>query len=131
MEWIESLREAFEVAKDNCGQHSQSYRENDIEGEMFFDVDVWTRQPAIHEFVMRSPAAGIVAKLMGSQTARLFYDQIFIREPGRVAPTPWHQDLPYWRVDGEQICTLRLPLDSVPRSTGVEYVKGSQRLKTC
>jgi ectoine hydroxylase-related dioxygenase (phytanoyl-CoA dioxygenase family) len=51
---------------------------------------------------------------------------MFVKEPGAVAPTPWHQDLPYWPLRGDQICGLWCPLDSVDLDSGaVEYVRGS------
>ena len=43
-------------------------------------------------------------------------------------PTPWHQDIPFWPFQGDQICTLWLALDEVSADSGaVEYVKGSHR----
>ncbi len=129
-DWIETMRAAFDEAKVKHGPLAQSYGDNGTEGEFFFDVDVWTRLPKFRDFVLNSPAGEIAGTLMGASCIRLFYDQIFIKEPGEVAPTPWHQDQPYWQVDGEQICTVWLPLDRVPQSIGVEYVRGSHRLKT-
>ncbi len=125
--WIEALRVAFEHAKVEHGPLAQSYAQADADGEFFFDVDVWTRLPDFRAFVFDSPAGEIVAALMQSARVTFFYDQVFIKEPGKVAPTPWHQDQPYWRVDGFQVCTLWLPLDPVPRATGVEFVRGSHR----
>lgn len=123
--WVDGLRSAFEKLKAKPGPFARSYQEDGIEGEFFFDVDVWTRMPEFRDYVFRSPSAVIAGKLMGARETRLFYDQVFIKEPGEMAPTPWHQDQPYWRVDGRQVCTIWLPLDPVPRSIGVEFVKGS------
>jgi len=125
--WIDFMRAAFDEAKENHGPYAQSYGEKGVQGELFFDVDIWTRLPQFRDYVFNSPVAEIAATLMASSCSRLFYDQIFIKEPGEVAPTPWHQDLPYWQADGEQICTVWMPLDKVSRATGVEYVRGSHK----
>jgi ectoine hydroxylase-related dioxygenase (phytanoyl-CoA dioxygenase family) len=59
---------------------------------------------------------------------RFFYDQMFIKEPGTDAPTPWHQDLSFWPIRGEQICSFWIPCDPVNReNSGLLYVKGSHR----
>jgi ectoine hydroxylase-related dioxygenase (phytanoyl-CoA dioxygenase family) len=127
--WIDEMCAAFEVARTEHGPLAQVYTDATQAGEFFFDVDVWTRQPAFRDFAFNSPAAAIAAVLMASSRINLFYDQLFIKEPGKVAPTPWHQDLPYWRVEGSQICTVWLPLDPVSRDMGVEFVRGSHRSK--
>ena len=41
--------------------------------------------------------------------------------------TPWHQDQPYYLVEGRQSVSFWVPLDPVPREIGVEYVAGSHR----
>jgi ectoine hydroxylase-related dioxygenase (phytanoyl-CoA dioxygenase family) len=51
-----------------------------------------------------------------------------VKEPGSAAPTPWHQDGPYFAIRGEQCCSIWIALDPVTRDTGaVEYVRGSHR----
>ena len=47
-------------------------------------------------FALKSPAAHIAAKMMRLDDVRFFYDQLFIKEPGTLAPTVWHHDLPFW-----------------------------------
>jgi ectoine hydroxylase-related dioxygenase (phytanoyl-CoA dioxygenase family) len=65
---------------------------------------------------------------MRSHEVRFFYDQMFVQEPGTDAPTPWHQDLSFWPVRGEQICSFWIPLDPVNKDNrGLLYVKGSHR----
>ena len=93
------------------------------------DINMWDEDADFRSFAFESPAAEIAGTLMGSHEVRLFKDQLFIKEPGSLdAVTPWHHDLPYWCVDGDQICSIWLPLDAVDASNGaVEYVKGSHR----
>ena len=48
------------------------------------------------------------------------------RVDGGVAP--FHHDLPYWPIQGTQVCSLWLALDPVTLESGaVEYVRGSHR----
>ena len=49
-----------------------------------------------------------------------------VKEPGAVSPTPWHQDLNYWPVEGKQICSAWIAFDHVDRANGgMEFVAGS------
>jgi ectoine hydroxylase-related dioxygenase (phytanoyl-CoA dioxygenase family) len=49
------------------------------------------------------------------------------KEPGTRAPTPWHQDQPYYNVEGSQNCSFWIPVDPVRRSSTLEFVAGSHR----
>ena len=42
-------------------------------------------------------------------------------------PTPWHQDQPYYCVDGSDTVTLWISLDLVPRDRTLEFVGGSHK----
>jgi hypothetical protein len=69
-------------------------------------------------------AAGL---LMGSTTARLYHDHMLTKEPGTRAPTPWHQDQPYYNVEGRQNVSFWIPADPVRRHSTLEFLAGSHR----
>jgi ectoine hydroxylase-related dioxygenase (phytanoyl-CoA dioxygenase family) len=62
---------------------------------------------------------------MGSERVRLFHDHLLVKEPATRQATPWHQDQPYYNVDGRQVCSLWLPVDRVDRSSTLEFVAGT------
>ena len=62
---------------------------------------------------------------MGASTVRLYHDHMLVKEPGTRQPTPWHQDQPYYNVDGPQSCSVWMPVDAVPRASTLEFVAGS------
>ncbi len=75
-----------------------------------------------------SPAPGVAARLMQADRIRFYYDQLFIKAPGTVAPTPWHNDLPFWPFRGNDLISLWIALTPVSAATsGVQYVAGSHR----
>ena len=49
------------------------------------------------------------------------------KEPGTQEITPWHHDLPYYGVEGTQLCSVWLPLDPVPLRACPEFIVGSHR----
>lgn len=98
------------------------------EGRFFFDTFVWLRNEICRDFVLQSSAAAVAGQLMGSSKSNILFDQWLIKEPGTEVETPWHHDMPYWPVLGDQVCTLWLALDHVTDESGaVEYIKGSHR----
>ncbi|MDA0702280.1 MAG: phytanoyl-CoA dioxygenase family protein [Proteobacteria bacterium] len=98
------------------------------EGEAGFfltDFCMAQRIEAFRDFVLDSPAGEIAATLMGSAKANFFYDAIWIKEQGTPKRTRWHQDQPYYAVDGRQFCAIWTPLDPVPKETCLELIRGS------
>jgi hypothetical protein len=128
---VERLREAVETVLGSLSAHGNEYAKP---GEARFAQDMFMAQrpdaagDTFCRLVHESPLAEAAGLLMGAREVRFFYDQLFVKEPGSVAPTPWHQDLPYWPLRGDQICGLWCPLDPVDLDSGaVEYVRGSHR----
>ena len=65
---------------------------------------------------------------MRASRVNVFYDHLMVKEPGAISRTPWHQDLNYWPVEGEQVCSVWIAFDYVDRSNGaMEFVAGSHR----
>src|SRR3954447_4740395 len=79
-----------------------------------------------YEQVIRDSALGRVAgALMGSREVRLFHDHLLVKEPGTLDRSPWHQDQPYYCIDGAQTVSFWIPLDPVARPSTLEFVAGS------
>lgn len=85
----------------------------------------WPRFPELVEVVRSSGLAQRCAALMGSTTARLYHDHVLNKEPGAGQPTPWHQDQPFYNVDGMQNVSVWIPIDPVDRATTLEFLAGS------
>lgn len=114
------------VLADPSDRFKVASREDDA-GRFVEDFCNWDRIPEYRDFIFGSRAAEVAAALMGSQTVRLFHDHTLVKEPGTRQRTPWHQDQPYYNVDGRQNCSMWLPVDPVSRSSTLEFVAGSHR----
>lgn len=98
-------------------------REDD--GAFIEDFCSWSRIPELESFIRSTPAAAIAGELMGSQQVRLYHDHVLVREPGTQQRTPWHQDLPYYNVEGRQNVSMWIPVDPVSEEATLELVAGS------
>jgi len=127
VDWVEPLRRAVAANMADPSPFQRSYQPDDGSAPFFQDYCNWQRFPELCDFVSQSAAASIAAQLMGSRTARFFHDHVLVKEPGTSIVTPWHQDQPYYCVEGQQSVSFWIPLDPVDRSTVMECVAGSHR----
>lgn len=125
-DWVERLRSAIETCLAEPSSDARIY-DSPGGGRFLNDYCRWTNVRELNDFVFNSPAAAIAAQLMGAKTVRLFHDHILVKEPGADTPTPWHQDAPYYSVEGPMTCSLWIPLDRVPMERTVEFVAGSHK----
>ena len=89
---------------------------------------LWRENAVVREFVFESGVAALVGQAMNCECLRFYFDHWFVKEPGKMNETPWHQDAPYWPFRGRQIASLWLALSEIERSSSVlELVKGSHR----
>lgn len=126
-DWIEPLRAGVARVMANPSPLERTVRPADGSAPFFQDFCNWQRIPEFRAFVYESPAARIAARLMRSKTARFFHDHVLVKEPGASTVTPWHQDQPYYAVEGAQSVSFWTPLDPVARDTVMECVAGSHR----
>lgn len=126
-EWVEPLRAGVERLMAAPSPLERTYRPADGSAPFFQDFCNWQRIPEFRAFVLESPAAQAAATLMRSRTARFFHDHVLVKEPGSSVATPWHQDLPYYCVEGTQSVSFWTPLDPVPRDVVMECIAGSHR----
>jgi ectoine hydroxylase-related dioxygenase (phytanoyl-CoA dioxygenase family) len=126
-EWLELLAEGVERNLREAGPYAKRYTPEGAPGLFFGDYCNWRRIPEYRRFLLESPAASIAGALMRSRKVNLFHEHVLVKEPGPLERTPWHQDQPYWTVDGDQVCSIWLPLDPVAQATCPEFVAGSHR----
>ena len=101
-----------------------------LDGESgFFLSDICMAQStdALQEFVLNGPAAEIAARLMRSVQSNFWADTLWVKDAETSKRTRWHQDQPFFWVDGEQMCVIWWPLDAVKIEDSLELVKGSHR----
>ena len=96
-------------------------------GRFVEDFCNWRENPHYRHFIFDSALAATAGRLMQSTTARLYHDHMLTKEPGTRQPTPWHQDQPYYNIEGRQNVSFWIPVDPVSRASTLELVAGSHR----
>lgn len=107
----------------NPSELAQVASGDDDPGRFVEDFCNWQRFPAYLE--LANAMAPIARALMGSSTVRLYHDHLLVKEAGTQQPTPWHQDQPYYDVEGRDVISMWLPVDAVPRASTLEFVAGT------
>ena len=97
----------------------------DDPGLFIEDFCCWSENPYYERFIRESPLAELAARLTGSRAIRLYHDHMLTKESGTAQRTPWHQDQPYYNIEGRQNVSFWIPVDPVSRAATLEFVAGS------
>ena len=97
----------------------------DDPGFFIEDFCCWQENGAYRRVIFDSPLAAAAGLLMASRQVRLYHDHMLTKEPGTRQRTPWHQDQPYYNIEGRQNVSFWIPVDPVRRHSTLEFVAGS------
>ena len=82
-----------------CDEHAAAQGSR---GRFHDDQFLYKRHEAFEAWIFCSGLGKLAAQAMDSSTAHVLYDQLFVKEPGTEASTPWHNDTSYWHLRGKQ-----------------------------
>jgi len=129
-DWIELLNKGLNVNCEYPTERSRIWDKDDAGHTMFYDTLAWKEIEEYKKFIFDSPAAQICGQLMKAKAVYYFFDAVFVRSAGTKFETPWHQDEPYWSVEGYDACTLWMPLVPVKQKNCLSFVPGSHLFKS-
>jgi ectoine hydroxylase-related dioxygenase (phytanoyl-CoA dioxygenase family) len=95
-------------------------------GAFVEDFCRWREVPQIEQLARYSRVPAIAAALLATPRLRFYHDHVLVKEPGTAQRTPWHQDQPYYNVDGHGVSAW-IAVDPVPEGGSLELVAGSHR----
>ncbi|NQZ74209.1 MAG: phytanoyl-CoA dioxygenase family protein [Dinoroseobacter sp.] len=123
-DWVEVIRAGIERNMADPGPYAAENLQDGEQGRFFDDYCNWDRIPEFQQVIHESDAADTARALMGSKRVQMFHDHVLVKEPGTAKPTPWHQDAPYYFVDGKQMVSFWVPVDPV-EDASLRLVAGS------
>ena len=125
-DWIKPLRNGFQKVLDNPSKHGrENVHEN--QGRFFEDYCNWEKINEFKDCIFNSPGAQIVSEATNSKFVQIFHDHIFIKDSGTNKETPWHQDMPYYCVNGNSTGSFWIPLDEVDKKNNLQLILGSHK----
>jgi ectoine hydroxylase-related dioxygenase (phytanoyl-CoA dioxygenase family) len=86
----------------------------------------WREIPQIEQLARYSRVPALAAALMATPRVRFYHDHVLVKEGRTRQRTPWHQDQPYYNVDGRGVSAW-IAVDPVPADECLELVAGSHR----
>ena len=125
-DWIDEIAAGIEQNMCEPGPYAAENLADGEAGRFFDDYCNWRRVPAFERVIQQSKLAEAASQLMQSRTVQFFHEHVLVKEPGTARATPWHQDAPYYFVDGDQTVSFWVPVDPVKDST-VRIIAGSHQ----
>ena len=124
---IALLREGIEQNLQSPSPRSKIASRADDPGWFIEDFCNWQDNAYYKRFIFEAPISAVAGLLMKSNISRLYHDHLLVKEPGTLQRTPWHQDQPYYNIEGQQNCSLWIPVDPVARKSTLEFIACSHR----
>ena len=126
-DWIQSLKEGVGKNLANPGNRMRIWDRSDKDKITLYDSDNWRRIEEYKNFIYEGPSKEIACSLLDTSRVNFFFDAIFTRSTGVKFRTPWHQDEPYWTVEGLDTVSFWMPLVPVEKKSALSFVPGSHR----
>ena len=95
-------------------------------GSFTEDFCRWQEISDICSLALHSRVPAIAAALLATPEVRFYHDHVLVKEGRTEQRTPWHQDQPYYNVDGRGVSAW-IPVDPVPEDGCLELVAGTHR----
>ena len=127
-DWVERILQDAQRELHNPGRWVTDTSPGAATDRLFTTRYRWRENPFVRDFVFSSPIAAMAAALTDSERLRFYFDHLLVKEPHTAAPTPWHQDIPYWPFLGKQIVSAWVAATpSAVSDSSLEFVRGSHR----
>ncbi|MEM9203797.1 MAG: phytanoyl-CoA dioxygenase family protein [Actinomycetota bacterium] len=125
VESIAAIHAGCETARSE--PTDMAYAIGDDGPSFFYDFNVSDRIDAFRRLRDETPMADLAQRLMGSNRLARYFDNLFIKDGGGGAATPWHEDASFQRVNGADSINFWIAFDDIPRQTALQFLAGSHR----
>lgn len=122
---LDSLRAGIDAVVARPSVRAKVASADDDPGHFLEDFCRWREIPHFENFVRTTRLRAVAAELMQSHTVTMYHDHVLVKEPRTRQRTPWHQDQPYYDVEGSQNVSFWIPVDPIPLDTSLELIAGT------
>ena len=123
------LREAFDWTISNPGRMTKPVKAGEP-GTLYGDLANPDSFPAYHNANSRTVLPELVSDLWQKPDVWFMYEQVFVKTGGEsdaADRTPWHQDISYLPVSGDDLAVVWISFESLTREESLEFVACSHR----
>ena len=124
-EYIDSLTKGIQKNLEDPGPRKHVWNKESEGQYTLYDSDNWNRISEYKNVIQKSELKNIATKLLKTDKVNFFFESIFVRSKGVQFSTPWHQDEPYWSVEGHDTVSIWMPLVDVRKESALAFVPGS------
>lgn len=129
---VEALRGAMASAKANRDVKARDLAGGDgangADDKILQMLNLWERYDPTREYALNGRIGRMAKALTKSPVIHLYHDQALVKEPGPSAPSPWHQDQPYWPSKEPGMLSCWMALDDVTIERGcMQFIPGSHK----
>ena len=121
---VDAAARAIEAVLARPGPLAQVASGPEDPGRFTEDFCRWQEVPEIEQLARYSRLPAIAAALMATPEVRFYHDHALVKEGRTRQHTPWHQDQPYYNVDGHGVSAW-IPVDPVPEAGCLELIAGT------
>ena len=123
-EWLLAIELGLGRIMGDGGQTKHKFFEG-LPGEFTETIRNFDVSPELQRLIYDSPVADVIGAFIGSDNIWYYSDEFFVKQGSACERTPWHQDTPYFPLEGKQIASMWISLDPLPKKECLEYVAGS------
>lgn len=127
---LDIARTAFDWSVDHPGRGASKHLIAGSPGSFYGDLANPAAFDAYARVNAETPLADLVSALWGKPDVWFMYEQVFVKTGDRDAParrTPWHQDLPYLPIEGDDLAVIWIPFEPLNAAESLEFVVASHR----
>ena len=125
-EEVAAAARGIEAVLARPGPLTQVASATDDPGAFTEDFCRWREIGQIEQLARHSRVPAVAAALLATPQLRFYHDHVLVKEAATAQSTPWHQDQPYYNVDGHGVSAW-IAVDPVPEGGSLELVAGTHR----
>ncbi|MDA1301964.1 MAG: phytanoyl-CoA dioxygenase family protein [Proteobacteria bacterium] len=126
---LDILKRAFEWSIGHPGRLAKPVTPGDP-GTFYGDLANPDSFGPYHDANFKTSLPALVSNVWGKPDVWFMYEQVFLKTAGSEEPeghTPWHQDLPYLPVSGDDLAVVWISFEPLSREETLEFIAGSHR----
>ena len=119
---LDIVKRAIQFTIDNPSPFSKKI--NNGEGDFFYDYWTYKRNKSIQELLKSEDLINKIKEISSSNKINFFHDHVLVKH--KSAPdTPWHQDRPYYFVDGKNNFSIWITVDDINENSSLAFCSKS------